>query len=215
MVRADRSALIAAWAVEPNENNAVLAAAPKRSASRPAHRAQRKGCGNIGYCGMGCPIDAKQSMLVTTIRQRSNAVRTFLTRARASSSSARRPRTALDVRRPGRPGTAPTARRITCAPSIRRRRPAPSARRRCSCAAGCRIRKARGQAHVPAPDVVSAALMPERVDGFRARRSRSTPTTSSIRCRRRPIGYKLEAPPLHPILAAMTLPATAPRMPGG
>jgi choline dehydrogenase-like flavoprotein len=26
-----------------------------------------KACRNLGYCGMGCPVDAKQSMLVTTI----------------------------------------------------------------------------------------------------------------------------------------------------
>ena len=26
-----------------------------------------RGCWNIGYCGMGCPTNAKQSMLVTTI----------------------------------------------------------------------------------------------------------------------------------------------------
>lgn len=26
-----------------------------------------KGCANLGYCGLGCPINAKQSMLVTTI----------------------------------------------------------------------------------------------------------------------------------------------------
>ncbi len=25
------------------------------------------GCANLGYCGMGCPIDAKQSMLVTVL----------------------------------------------------------------------------------------------------------------------------------------------------
>src|SRR3546814_12977249 len=26
-----------------------------------------RGCWNIGYCGLGCPTNAKQSMLVTTI----------------------------------------------------------------------------------------------------------------------------------------------------
>src|SRR5690606_40129847 len=26
-----------------------------------------RGCWNLGYCGMGCPVNAKQSMLVTTI----------------------------------------------------------------------------------------------------------------------------------------------------
>ena len=57
------------------------------------------------------------------------------------------------------------------------------------------------------PTVVSAALMPERVDGFAGAPQTiysdhfldSFPLDG-------PIGYKLEVPPLHPILTSTTLP---------
>jgi choline dehydrogenase-like flavoprotein len=56
------------WAVPPNENNDAL----RRGANKMGIKAevmQRnvKGCYNLGSCGMGCPTNAKQSMLVTTI----------------------------------------------------------------------------------------------------------------------------------------------------
>jgi choline dehydrogenase-like flavoprotein len=57
------------------------------------------------------------------------------------------------------------------------------------------------------PSLVSAALMPERVDGF----SGAPQTIYSDHFLDDapfdgPIGYKLEAPPIHPVLAATTLP---------
>ena len=59
---------IAPWAVPPNANNDAL----KRGADKlgwAAHVIPRnvRGCWNLGYCGLGCPTNAKQSMLVTTI----------------------------------------------------------------------------------------------------------------------------------------------------
>jgi choline dehydrogenase len=59
---------IAPWAVPPNANNDAL----KRGAEKlgwAAHVIPRnvRGCWNLGYCGLGCPTNAKQSMLVTTI----------------------------------------------------------------------------------------------------------------------------------------------------
>ena len=59
---------VAPWQVQPNENNSVLA----RGATALGigwHPIPRNvaGCWNLGYCGTGCPTNAKQSMLVTTI----------------------------------------------------------------------------------------------------------------------------------------------------
>ena len=56
------------WATPPNPNNGKLAAAAKKLGYswEIIHR-NVKGCLNLGYCGLGCPVDAKQSMLVTTI----------------------------------------------------------------------------------------------------------------------------------------------------
>jgi choline dehydrogenase-like flavoprotein len=59
---------ITPWDVPLNRNNALLEEGLKR-AGLQAHRIQRnvKGCWNLGSCGMGCPTNAKQSMLVTTL----------------------------------------------------------------------------------------------------------------------------------------------------
>ena len=59
---------IAPWGMTPNANNAVL----KRGCDAlgwESHIIPRnvKGCWDSGYCGYGCPVNAKQSMLVSTI----------------------------------------------------------------------------------------------------------------------------------------------------
>ncbi len=202
---------ITAWPVEPNANNDVL----RRGAQAlgiPAGAIRRnvKGCWNIGYCGVGCPTNAKQSMLVTTIPAALNRGATLVTRARAWTLDRQGDRiialtcVGLDAR-----GTDPTARRI-------------SVRAKTFIAAGGAIGTPALllRSHIPDPHgivgkrtflhptVVSAALMPERVDGFSGAPQTiysdhfldSMPLDG-------PIGYKLEAPPLHPILVATTLPS--------
>jgi len=59
---------IAPWAVPPNRNNQLLTdgLAKMGIASQVIPR-NVNGCWNLGYCGMGCPTNAKQSMLVTTL----------------------------------------------------------------------------------------------------------------------------------------------------
>ncbi|NIF17504.1 GMC family oxidoreductase [Pantoea sp. Cy-639] len=59
---------ISPWALPPNANNDVL----RRGCEALGHRwavipRNVRGCWNLGYCGMGCPVNAKQSMLVTSI----------------------------------------------------------------------------------------------------------------------------------------------------
>ena len=56
------------WAVPPNGNNDVLRmGCEKLGYHWKVIPRNVRGCWNIGYCGMGCPTNAKQSMLVTTI----------------------------------------------------------------------------------------------------------------------------------------------------
>lgn len=67
-----------------NENNALLA----RGAATLGWRYEAlprnvKDCPGLGYCGLGCPIDAKQSMLVTTIPTALDHGAVLLTRVRA------------------------------------------------------------------------------------------------------------------------------------
>jgi len=59
---------ISPWLGQPNENNTVLKqGCDKLNIPWKVIPRNVKGCWNLGYCGMGCPTNAKQSMLVTTI----------------------------------------------------------------------------------------------------------------------------------------------------
>ncbi|CAN7149595.1 GMC family oxidoreductase N-terminal domain-containing protein [Rhizobacter sp. LjRoot28] len=56
------------WGGVPNANNAILSNGMSRLGySWGILSPNVKGCANLGYCGLGCPINAKQSMLVTTL----------------------------------------------------------------------------------------------------------------------------------------------------
>ncbi|EIK98523.1 glucose-methanol-choline oxidoreductase [Pseudomonas sp. M47T1] len=59
---------VAPWLIPPNANNEVIS----RGCEALGYHwkvipRNVRGCWNLGYCGMGCPTNAKQSMLVTTI----------------------------------------------------------------------------------------------------------------------------------------------------
>ncbi len=59
---------VAPWIMPPNANNDVLrAGCEKLGYHWKVIPRNVRGCWNLGYCGMGCPTNAKQSMLVTTI----------------------------------------------------------------------------------------------------------------------------------------------------
>ncbi|CAM3933018.1 GMC family oxidoreductase [Rheinheimera salexigens] len=56
------------WSVAPNANNAKLQYGCEQLGWQyTVIKRNVTHCANLGYCGMGCPIDAKQSMLVSTI----------------------------------------------------------------------------------------------------------------------------------------------------
>ncbi|MEP6996821.1 MAG: GMC family oxidoreductase [Betaproteobacteria bacterium] len=207
--RLERRLNITAWEVAPNENNDIL----RRGAQAlgiPVATIRRnvKGCWNIGYCGVGCPTNAKQSMLVTAIPAALSKGATLLTRTRAGTfEHARGNVSALHCVGLGRRGTDPGAHRIVV-------------RARTFIAAGGAIGTPALLLRSLAPDpegilgkrtflhptVVCAALMPHRVDGYAGAPQSvysdhfldSLPVDG-------PIGYKIEAPPLHPVLVATTL----------
>ncbi len=71
------------WAMTPNKNNQMMSDGLKKLGWSSTVIARNvKGCANLGYCGMGCPINAKQSMLVTTIPAALNNGTTLLNRTR-------------------------------------------------------------------------------------------------------------------------------------
>ncbi len=64
----ERRFAIAPWDVPPNANNgALLRGCDALGWKHGIVSRNVRGCWNISYCGYGCPTNAKQSMLVTTI----------------------------------------------------------------------------------------------------------------------------------------------------
>jgi len=205
---------IAPWTVAPNANNAALArGATVLGISHATIRRNVKGCWNLGYCGMGCPTNAKQSMLVTAIPAALERGATLVTRTRAVRLRLTGDRVAgLECVALDAAGVAPTARRIDVrarhyvaaggainTPALLLRSAVPDPHRRL------------GTRTFLHPTVVSAALMPERIDGHAG----APQTVYSDHYQDAapidgPLGFKLEAPPIHPILAAITLPGHGP-----
>ncbi|HLT27407.1 MAG TPA: GMC family oxidoreductase N-terminal domain-containing protein, partial [Zeimonas sp.] len=78
----ERRLSIAPWATSPNANNEVLRRGAERLGLRTSTIPRNvRGCLNLGYCGVGCPSNAKQSMLVTTIPSALDAGATLYVRA--------------------------------------------------------------------------------------------------------------------------------------
>lgn len=197
------------WLTPPNENNDLL----KRGAAKlgiPAAAILRnvRGCWNLGYCGMGCPTNAKQSMLVTTIPSALDKGATLLTRTRAErfafkgDAVDRLECVALDPS-----GLAPSGKTITVrarhyvvaggainSPGLLLRSNAPNPRG---------LLGARTFLH---PTVISSGMYEQRVDGFQgAPQTIYSDHFLDTQAIDGPMGYKLEAPPLHPVLLSTTM----------
>jgi choline dehydrogenase-like flavoprotein len=206
----ERRLEIAPWAIAPNENNDVLrrGAALLGIATAVIPR-NVKQCWNLGYCGVGCPTNAKQSMLVTTIPAALARGAVMVTRARAErllwdkSAVTSLECRALDTTgvRPGPHKVSVTARHYVLAagaigsPALLMRSRAPDPH------------GVLGRRTFLHPTCVSAAIMPQRVDGY----SGAPQSVYSDHFLERapldgPIGFKLEVPPLHPVLTATTVP---------
>ncbi len=197
------------WRTAPNENNDILRrGAAKLGIPAAAIRRNVKGCWNLGYCGMGCPTNAKQSMLVTTIPSALSRGAMLLTRTRAErllfkgDSVDSLECTALDSN-----GLAPTGTTIT----IRARHyviaggainsPALLMRSRTTDPHGLL-----GKRTFLHPTVISAGLFEQKVNGFDgAPQSIYSDHFLETQAIDGPIGYKLEVPPLHPLLFASTM----------
>ena len=82
--QAEKRLNIAPWQAAPNENNALLdRGARKLGIQTKAISRNVRGCWNLGSCGRGCPTNAKQSMLVTTIPAALDLGAQLLTQTRA------------------------------------------------------------------------------------------------------------------------------------
>ncbi|MES2126493.1 MAG: GMC family oxidoreductase [Pseudomonadota bacterium] len=200
---------IAPWTTPPNENNALLKiGADKLGIPAAAIKRNVRGCWNLGYCGMGCPTNAKQSMLVTTIPSALSHNASLVTRARAERFVFKGDQveqlvcSALDAT-----GIAPSGHVVTLrakhfvvsggainSPALLLRSNAPDPR------------GLLGKRTFLHPVVISAALFDEKVEGF-AGAPQTIYTDHFLETQ--PIdaamGYKIEAPPLHPLLLSTTM----------
>jgi choline dehydrogenase-like flavoprotein len=209
--QAERRLNIGPWLTPPNENNDLL----RRGAAKlgiPAAAIMRnvKGCWNLGSCGLGCPTNAKQSMLVTTIPTALDLGARLLVETRAErfelangkvtglSCIAVAPNGAA-LEGPGR-ATRITARHYVLAagainsPAVLLRSQAPDPHG---------VLGSRTFLH---PVVMSAAVMPQKVEAWQgAPQTIYSDHFLETQPIDGPIGFKLEAPPLHPVIFASTV----------
>ena len=202
-VQAEQRLSIGPWLAPPNENNDLL----RRGAAKigiPAAAIARnvKGCWNLGSCGMGCPTNAKQSMLVTTIPAALDRGARLLVETRAERIQLANGRaTALVCTsvRDGRPTRIRARHYILAAgaigsPAILLRSQAPDPHG---------VLGSRTFLH---PTVLSAGLFDQRVEGWQgAPQTMYSDHFLATQPVDGPIGYKLEAAPLHPVIFASTV----------
>jgi choline dehydrogenase-like flavoprotein len=209
--QAERRLGIGPWLVPPNENNDLL----RRGASRlgisvAAISRNVQGCWNLGSCGVGCPTNAKQSMLVTTIPAALDMGATLLVQTRALrfdivGSRAR----ALQAVAVGidsdpisnGPVTTIVARHYVVAggainsPALLLRSGVPDPH------------GLLGKRTFLHPVVLSAATFPKRVEAWAgAPQSIYSDSFLDAHAIDGPLGYKLEAPPMYPVMTTSTLP---------
>jgi choline dehydrogenase-like flavoprotein len=198
------------WQMPPNANNTALQrGARKLGLGSGIIPRNVKGCWNLGYCGMGCPTNAKQSMLITTIPSALDRGAVLVHHARAERFTYSGDRvnglvcSALDA---GDQRNAPYHITVSAkayvasagaigspALLIRSRVPNPH--------------QLIGRRTFLHPVVLSAAIMPEIIDPFSgAPQSVYTDHFLETQPIDGPMGYMLEVPPVHPLLMAVTMP---------
>ncbi len=215
--QAEQRLNITPWLVPPNENNDLL----RRGAAKlgiPASAISRnvKGCWNLGSCGLGCPTNAKQSMLVTTIPAALDLGAQLLVETRAErfelangqvtalicrSSRDSGQKTALAHTGPGPSAIKIVAKHYVLAggainsPAVLLRSGAPDPHG---------VLGARTFLH---PVVMSASVFEQKVEAWSgAPQTIYSDHFLETQAIDGPIGYKLEAPPLHPVIFASTVP---------
>jgi choline dehydrogenase len=198
---------VAPWAVPPNPNNSVLQRGCQKLGWE-AHVIPRnvKGCWNSGYCGFGCPVNAKQSMLVSTIPEalKNGATLVHRLRVRQLQHADGKVTSAIGDALSAKDGTTPTGVTVTI-------------RARHFLAAGGSLNtpalllrsllpdphKLLGRRTLIHPVVLTTAVMPERIDAFHgAPQSIASDHFQWLNGAAGPMGYKLEVPPIFPSIGS-------------
>lgn len=212
--QAEKRLNIAPWMAAPNENNELLRQGARKIGIGVSLIPRNvKGCWNLGSCGLGCPTNAKQSMLVTTIPAALDKGAQLLTETRAERFELSNGKvTALicrNIKPNGALAQAPgssSAIKIVAkhyvlaggainSPAVLLRSGAPDPNGRL------------GSRTFLHPVVMSSAVFAQKVEAWAgAPQSIYTDHFLETQAIDGPIGYKLEAPPLHPVIFASTVP---------
>ncbi len=212
--QAEQRLNISPWLMTPNENNDLLRRGAAQLGISSASIARNvKGCWNLGSCGLGCPTNAKQSMLVTTIPAALDRGAQLLTETRAERFEMANGKVTALVCRNVEPngvlaqeGKARIAIKIIAknyvlaggainSPAVLLRSGAPDPHGRLGI---------RTFLH---PVVMSSGIFAQKVQAWSgAPQSIYTDHFLQTRPMDGPMGYKLEAPPLHPLIFASTVP---------
>jgi choline dehydrogenase-like flavoprotein len=202
---------ISPWLAQPNENNDLLQRGAAKLGITAATIARNvKGCWNLGSCGLGCPTNAKQSMLVTTIPAALDLGAILLVETRAEQFELAN-------------GKIQTLRCVAVKPNgagVESGSGSSKIVAKHYVLSGGAINSAalllRSQAPDPHarlgirtflhPVVMSAAVMDQRVEAWAgAPQTIYTDHFLDTQPIDGPIGFKLEAPPLHPVIFASTV----------
>jgi choline dehydrogenase-like flavoprotein len=202
---------IGPWLAAPNVNNDLLRQGAERiGIAASAIRRNVKGCWNLGSCGLGCPTNAKQSMLVTTIPAALDLGAQLLVETRAEKLEITGGKvTALHcfaVKPNGAHANGSSAATKIIAkhyvvaggaintPALLLRSGSPDPHR---------LLGLRTFLH---PVVMSAGVFEQTVEGWQgAPQTIYTDHFLHTGAITGPIGYKIEAPPLHPVIFASTV----------
>ena len=212
--QAERRLNIGPWLTPPNENNDLLrSGAAKLGIPALAIARNVKGCWNLGSCGMGCPTNAKQSMLVTTIPAALDRGAQLLVETRAERFELANGRiaallcsfavsnTTADQEKQARAATKIVASHYVLAggainsPALLLRSGAADPHGNL------------GQRTFLHPVVMSSGVFEQKVEAWQgAPQTIYSDYFLQTQAIDGPIGYKLEAPPLHPVIFASTVP---------
>jgi len=211
----ERRLNISEWLTEPNPNNdALRRGALKLGIEAPNAKRNVKGCWNLGSCGLGCPTNAKQSMLVTTIPAALDLGATLLVQTRAEKLELAGNEVQALICQPvqlnGDAAGAPVrikARHYVVAggainsPALLMRSGAPDPH------------KLLGRRTFLHPTVASSSVMPDPVKGWAgAPLSVFSDHFEHVSPIDGPISYKLEVAPVHPGFAMTNLGGLGPAM---
>jgi choline dehydrogenase-like flavoprotein len=212
--QAEQRLNISLWAMAPNENNDLLRRGASKLGIPTASIARNvKGCWNLGSCGLGCPTNAKQSMLVTTIPAALDLGAQLLTETRAERFELANGKVTALICRNVEPngalaqsGWAQSAIKIVAkhyvlaggainSPAVLLRSGASDPHGRL------------GTRTFLHPVVMSSSVFAQKVQAWSgAPQSIYTDHFLQTQAIDGPMGYKLEAPPLHPLIFASTVP---------